>query len=116
MEKEESNLSIDTSTVLKLVDRNVEEVCGINTINNSMKEKASLTRMIDASVQTDTILPRDFSCETVDDNLVHYHPGAYTEILNPAYIRYINVKLGGMRFLGGVKALIWIDEDGMSSI
>jgi len=31
---------------------------------------------------------------------LHYHPGRFGDILNPAYIRYVNVNLGGLRFLG----------------
>ena len=41
----------------------------------------------------------------------HYHPGAYSDILNPAYIRYVNHSLGGLRFLGGLRTLMWVGED-----
>ena len=41
----------------------------------------------------------------------HYHPGAYSDILNPAYIRYVNHNLGGLRFLGGLRTLMWVGED-----
>lgn len=40
----------------------------------------------------------------------HYHPGQFSEILNPAYMRYVNVNLGGLRFLGGLRTLIYMGE------
>ena len=40
-----------------------------------------------------------------------YITGTYCDILNPAYIRYVNVNLGGLRFLSGLRTLIYIGED-----
>lgn len=42
---------------------------------------------------------------------LQYHPGKYCDILNPAYMRYVNVNLRGMRFLGGLRSLLYIGED-----
>jgi hypothetical protein len=42
---------------------------------------------------------------------LQYHPGKYCDILNPTYMRYVNVNLRGMRFLGGLRSLLYIGED-----
>ena len=40
----------------------------------------------------------------------HYHPGQFSDILNPAYMKWVNQKLGGLRFLGAVRQLLFEEE------
>ena len=86
------------------IDDEAQETSNENNLSQDIKINNDEATNI-AEKEVDPIRSNSPSLE------LHYHPGAYSDILNPEYMRYVNVKLGGMRFLSGVRSLIYVGED-----
>ena len=108
---EEANKSTNViEEQIEQVKRGISEKKS-NSGNNSSEDVKSLGDSTQAEDQDDNTQSYNEFREFHYHPGGHYHPGAYSDILNPAYIRYVNHNLGGLRFLGALRALMWIAED-----